>query len=260
MSEFNNIDCRTLSFSPELSSKSLRKAQLIFGEKVIKRIICFCLYIFGVRRIEISEAVKLPENTVRTMLKAISKDGFIAFFDRRKKEENRIGNHSDKSIKRKDIQITELQDSYQISINELDISISKKNKHQLKAMLLTFAENGLISKMYAGKLLNISSSHVGYLINNMSKNDLLCLIDKRQGQQQDYVFTPEIKSELILQFTSNAVLGKSTSGSTLANDMKERTQLDLSDRSIRMYISKMGLKNMDEKLRLMIEKKTLGNS
>ena len=258
MSEFNNIDCRTLSFSPELASKRLSKAQLIFGEKVIKRIICFCLYILGVRRIEISEAVKLPENTVRTMLKAISRDGFAAFFDRRKKEKNRIGNHSDKPVKRKDIQITELQDSYQISINELGISISKKNKHQLKAMLLTFAENGSISKTLAGKLLNISSSHVGYLINNMSKNDLLCLIDKRQGQQQDYVFTPEIKSELILQFASNAALGKPTSGSALANDLKERAQLDLSDRSIRMYISKLGLKNMGEKLRLMIEKKTSG--
>lgn len=260
MPEFNNVDCRALSFSPELSLKRLNKAQLIFGKKVIQRIICFCLYILGVRRIEISEAVKLPENTVRTMLKAISKDGFPAFFDRRKKEGNRIKNHSDKSIIRNGIQITELQDSYQISINKLDVSISKKNKYQLKAMLLTFAENGLISKTHAGKLLNISSSHVGYLINNMSENDLLCLIDQRQGQQQDYVFTPEIKSELILQFASNAVSGKPTSGSALSNDLKERTQLDLSDRSVRMYISKLGLKGMDKKLRLMIEKKTLGNS
>ena len=165
----------------------------------------------------------------------------------------------DKPVKRKDIQINEHQESYKFSINELDISIPKKNKHQLKALLLTFAENGLISKTYAGKLLDISSSHVGHLINRMSKNDLLCLIDKRRGQQQDYIFTNEIKSELILQLASNAILGKSTSGSTLANDLKERAQLDLSDRSIRMYISKLGLKGIDEKLRLMIEKKTLGN-
>lgn len=260
MNEFNNIDCRTLSFSPELSSKRFSKAQLIFGEKVIKRIVCYCLYILGVRRIDISEMVNLPENTVRTMLKVISKDGFAAFFDRRKKEENGIEKRFDKSMKKKDLQITELEDHYQITINELDISISKKNKHQLKAMLLTFAENGSISKTDTGKLLNISSSHVGYLINNMSKNDLLCLIDKRQGQQQGYVFTPELKSELILQFASNAASGKSTSGSALANDLKERTQLDFSERSVRMYISKLGLKGMGKKLRLMLEKKTLGNS
>ena len=127
-------------------------------------------------------------------------------------------------------------------------------------MFLTFTDNGLISKTHTGKLLNISSSHVGHLIKSLSENDLSCLLDKRRGQQKDHVFTPEIKSELILQFTSNAVSGKSTSGSALANDLKERTQLDLSDRSIRMYISKLGLKGMDKKLRSMIEKKTLGNS
>ena len=260
MSDFNKMDCRALSFSPELSSKRLSKAQLIFGEKVLNKIICFCLYILGVRRIDISEAVNLPENTVRTMVKSILRDGFAAFFDRRRKEENRFGNLSEKTVKRTGIQITELQDSYQISANELNISILKNNKEQLKAMLLTFTENGLISKTHAGKLLNISSSHVGLLIKSMSENDLLCLLDKRRGQQKDHVFTPEIKSELILQFTSNAVSGKSTSGTTLANDLKERTQLDLSERSIRMHISKLGLKDMDKKLRSMIEKKTLGNS
>ncbi len=260
MTDFNKMDCRGLSFSPELSSKRLSKAQLIFGEKVLNRIICFCLYILGVRRIDISKAVKIPENTVRTMLKSILKDGFSAFFDRRRKEENRFGNLSDKTVKRTGIQIAELQDSYQITTNELNISISKKNKDQLKAMLLTFTENGLISKTHTGKLLNISSSHVGYLIKSLSERDLSCLIDKRRGQQKDHVFTPEIKSELILQFTSNAVSGKSTSGATLANDLKERTQHDLSERSIRMYISKLGLKDMDKKLMSMIEKKTLGNN
>lgn len=260
MTNFNKIDCRKLSFSPELSSKRISKAQLIFGDKVLSRIICFCLYILGVRRNEISEVVKLPENTVRTMLRSISRDGFTAFFDRRRKEENRFGNLSDKQVKGKGIQITEFQNSYQISINELNISISKKNKDQLKAILLTFTKNGLISKTHTGKLLNMSSSHVGYLIRSITENDLLCLIDKRRGQQQDYVFTPEVKSELILQFLSNAVLGKSTSGSVLAGDLKERAQLDLSERSIRMYLSKLGLKKMDKKLRSMIEKKTLGNS
>ena len=81
MSNFNKIDCQALSFSPELSSKRLSKAQLIFGEKVLNRIICFCLYILGARRIDISKAARLPENTVRTVLKSILRDGFAAFFE-----------------------------------------------------------------------------------------------------------------------------------------------------------------------------------
>ena len=258
MDKFNKVNCQTLTFSPKLSSERLSKAQLIFGEKILQRIICFCLYLFGVRRTEISKAVGLPENTVRTMLKTISRDGFKAFFDRRKKEANRLCVQPDKPVTRKNFQITEFNENYQISINGLDVFVSKKNKHQLKAMLLTFVENGLISKTHAGKFLSISSAHVGLLVKMMSKNDLLCLIDKRKGQQQDYVFTPEIKSELILQYASNAVLGKPTSGAVLAADLKERTQIDLSDRSIRTYILKLGLKGVDQKLRQLVKKSSGG--
>ena len=248
MDEFKKIDCRFLSFSPDLSANRLSKAQLVFGEKVLKRIIVFCLYILGVRRTEISKVTKLPENTVRTMLKAISQDGFIAFFDRRKKQVGITGNVHVRPTKKKDIKINELNDKYQISINETDIFISKKNKHQFKAMLLTFAENGLISKTYAGKLLNISSSHVANLINNMSENDLICLIDKRRGQQKDYVFTPEVKSELIVQFAVNAATGKPTSSPVLTKDLEQRISHKLSERRIRFHINNLGLKDKAAKL------------
>ena len=260
MPEFDIIDCRFLSFSPDLSINRISKAKLVFGEKVLKRIICFCLYILGMKRVDIAEAIKLPENTVRTMLKTLTKDGFPALSDRRKTQAQQIAKHSNEQKSNQGIKLTEIQDSVLISINGLEMSVPKKNKQQLKAILLTFTSNGLISKTYATKLLNISPSHVGHLVKSLSENDLSCLLDKRRGQQKDHVFTPEIKSELILQYTTNAVSGKSTSGATLANDLKERAQLDLSDRSIRMYISKLGLKDMDKKLRSMIEKKTLGNS
>ena len=260
MSDFNKIDCQVLSFSPELSHNRISKAEFAFGNKMLKRIICFCLYILGVRRIEIAKAINLPENTVRTMLKTISVDGFEAFFDRRKKQENRMKPFPDTSVKSKGIQITELQDCFLISINGLDISVSKKNKQQLKAILLTFTENGLLAKAHTGMLLNISPSHVGHLLKSLTQSDLLFLTDKRRGQQQDLVFTPEIKSELILQYTTNAVSGKSTSGAVLASDLKERTEHDLSERSIRMWLSKLGLKDMDKKLMSMVEKKTMGNN
>ncbi|MDA3820670.1 MAG: hypothetical protein PF590_09450 [Candidatus Delongbacteria bacterium] len=258
MDSANKLDCQSLSFSSELSLKRLNKAQLIFGEKVLKRIIVFCLYVLGVRRNEISEVVKLPENTVRTMIKAISSDGVAAFFDRRKKNVNSSKSITDQQTDTKPIQINELHDGYKISICNKNIFVPHKNKDQLKAVLLTFAENRLISKTQAGKLLGVSSSHVGYLINDMSENDLSCLIDKRRGQQKDYVFTPEIKSELIVQFSINAAMGKSTSSSVLASDLEHRTTYKLSERGIRYHISNLGLKGKGAKLWELIGlKKTL---
>lgn len=258
MNKIDSIDCRNLSFSLDLSESRLNKAQLVFGEKVLKRIIVFSLYILGVRRTEISKTVKLPENTVRTMLKTISKNGIIALFNMRKKPLEITESSGNKPSARENIEISELNDQYQISINKIDIFILKKNKNQLKAMVLTFAENGLISKTYAGKLLNISSSHVGYLINDVAENDLSCLIDQRKGQKKDFVFTPEIKSELIVQFAINAATGKSTSSTVLAKDLEQRTSHELSQRSIRLHINNLGLKGKATQLwELVGLKKTL---
>lgn len=258
MNIIDTIDCRNLSFSLDLSENRLNKVRLIFGEKVLKRIIVFSLYILGVRRTEISQAVKLPENTVRTMLKTISKNGAIALLNRRQASLG-ITKDTDRepSIK-KNIEVSELNEQYQISINGTDIFIPKKNRYQFKAMILTFAENGLISKTHAGKLLKVSSSHVGYLINNVTENDLSCLIDQRKGQQKDFVFTPDIKSELIVQFAVNATIGRSTSSPVLAKDLEQRTSHALSQRSIRIHINSLGLKGKAAQLwELVGLKKTL---
>ena len=239
----NKIDCRDLIFSPDLSSNRLSKAKLIFGEKVLERMIVFCLYILGVQRSAISRAVGLPENTVRTMIKKILNNGFVAFVNRAGKEFNIFKNYNKKSASKADsAEIHELSDKYQITINQADIFISKSNRQQFKAILLTLAENGFVSNTEIGKLLDISSSHVGYLIKKVSENDLISLIDKRRGQQKDYVFTPEVKSELIVQFAVNAATGKSTSSPVLTNDLEQRTSYKLSERSIRYQINNLGLK------------------
>jgi len=265
MNKIYNIDCRNLSFSLDLSKNRQHKVRLIFGEKVLKRIIAFSLYVLGVRRTDISEVVKLPANTVRTMLKTICEHGPIALFDRRKTPPFAAGqvlrmvkDVGNKPPLKKRTEVNEVNDQYRISINGTDIFISKKNKLQLKAMILTFAESGLISKTDAGKLLKVSSSHVGYLINKVKENDLSCLIDQRKGQQKDFVFTPEIKSELIVQFAVNATTGRSTSSAVLAKDLEQRTSHELKQRSIRFHINSLGLKGKATQLRELVGlKKTL---
>ena len=100
--------------------------------------------------------------------------------------------------------------------------------------------------------LNCSSGNTDKLLHKIRTGDISCLIDKRKGQQKDYVFTPEIKSELILQFAANAATGKSTSSPVLADHLHQRTSLKLSERSIRFYISGLGLKGKTEHLRQLI--------
>ncbi|GAI78468.1 unnamed protein product, partial [marine sediment metagenome] len=87
---------------------------------------------------------------------------------------------------------------------------------------------------------------------DMQENDAGVLLDHRKGQQVDYKVTPGVKSELILQFAANAATGKSTSSSVLADGLKQRTSLQLSHRSIRYHIARLGLKGKTEQLRQLI--------
>jgi hypothetical protein len=242
-----------LDYSSVHRNNRLAKARNVLGPKLANRLIAFVLFLFGANRKEIAEYLETPFDTLLSFLTRVNKYGLSGFDDRRTKskqqpvlsnidltcsiKENQIGLHFGDSCK--------------------TIHIPKNNPLQLKAILLTFLDNGMINRKEAAGALACSRGNADMLLNKMRTGDISALIDKRKGQQKDYVFTPEIKSELIVQFYANAALGKPTSGLTLANDLKERTQIDLSQRSIRMHLSKLGIKGAAGKLQSMIDKKKL---
>jgi DNA-binding CsgD family transcriptional regulator len=244
--------CQELNFSQHLMAERLQRARLVLGDKIIKRILCYSLFILGVHRNKIADILQLPENTVRSMLKTIHKAGLPGFTDRRETTTKIEAIPVYQTDVKKDLQVYGQDENYHISINGCDIKVKKRNTMQFKVLLLSLTENGLLTKVQVGELLKISSPHVGYLCKKVSEGDILTLMDKRQGQQKDYVFTPEIKSELILQFAANAATGKSTSSSVLAGGLKQRTSLQLSHRSIRYHIAGLGLKGKSEALQKLI--------
>ena len=87
----------------------------------------------------------------------------------------------------------------------------------------------------------------------MRNPDRAVLLDDRQGQIQDYVFTPETKAEVIQQFSVNAAVKTKTSSKALAEDIKARCDLDLSPRTIRLHIEKLGLSKIRQTLPKLIE-------
>lgn len=244
-----------LDYSNIHSNNRLSQAEKALGKALVNRIIAFTLFLFGANRKDIAEYLRVPHNTLLSFFTRVNKFGLSGFDDRRthlRQPVDLIEGELTCSIVKENLLELRLRNTNKI------IHIPKDNALQFKTVLLTFLDNGLISRKDAATALNFSRGNTDKLLSKMRSDDVYGLIDKRQGQQQDYVFTPEVKSELILQFASNAALGKSISGFALANDLKERTQLELSERSIRMHISKLGLKGVSEKLRHMIEKKTSG--
>lgn len=241
MERMNRLDCRELKFNPELSKKRLKKAHLVIKFDILRKVLCFCLYLLGANRNDIGNFLDIPHNTVRSMLRTILRDGVCAFFDRRGRKTDDSEITPTPVSESKDVVINVNYEDQVIFINNAEISIPPGNKLQFKSIVLTLADNKLISKTEAGSLLGVTSSHVGYLCKNVKEHDINFLIDKRQGQRHDYVYTPELKSELILQFVVNASEGKKTSGQAIVSAIQERKQIVLSDRSVRHHVSRLGL-------------------
>ncbi len=239
------IDCQTIPFSEELQQQRMAQAQTILGNRVVKHIMCFVLYLFGVDRKSISDLLRTPPGTIRSIIRAILHDGLPALEDRRKSSSTFL------PLPEKILKVTVRTGEQSVIIDFGDageLTIPRQNTLQVKVILLTLLANNLITTREVAAVLGFSTVHTLNLANQLQADDVIALIDKRQGQQQEYRFTPEVKAELIQQFVLDIVsIGKS-SGKLLANHLQERCALVLSERSIRDHINKLGLSGIKKSL------------
>jgi transposase len=96
--------------------------------------------------------------------------------------------------------------------------------------------------------LGVTPTHTRNLARKLAEEDVAGLLDKRQGQQQEYRVTPEVKAELIQQFVLDIVQRGKTSGKQIAQHLAERCEIELSERTVRDHVRKLGLPQIAESL------------
>jgi len=244
------LDCQNFSFSQRLSSERLKKAHDIFGTKIIDRLLCFTLFLLGVDRASISKNLNIPPGSIRSIIRALFNGGISALEDRRYCASAFLPHKEEKTIS---VDVKRNANNFVVGFGSLELTIPRKNTIQAKTVLLTLVNNGLISVRVASETLDFSAEHIRILANRLKMEDTNAFLDKRQGQQKDYVFTQAIKSEIIQQFSANAAVKKKTSSSALAEDIKNRCGLELSPRTIRSYIDKSGLSKIKNTLPAIIK-------
>lgn len=254
------IDCQKLTFSNELSQQRINQFKTILGGKIINKIICFALFLLGVDRKTISEAINIPGGTIRSVIRAIRINGITGFEDRRKKCSSFLS--PPKSIEPEvSVSLEEENIIVNLGLSNQKLQVSRKNHLQAKNFLLTMLNNGLISVQKIATVLHLTPAHIYNLSKKLQEQDVQGLIDKRQGQKKDYKFSSEVKTEIVQQFAANAIIGESTSSRTIAKQLKHRCNLNLPDRSIRLHIEKIGLGRITKSLPGLVDslKKTKHN-
>jgi hypothetical protein len=114
---------------------------------------------------------------------------------------------------------------------------------------LSLLNADLLSTPEVATALGLSCGHCRELAGKLSSDDVVdALVDKRQGQQQDYRVGPEKKAEIIQQFAARAVTGQSTSSDVLAQVVNADSEMTLSPRTVRWHMEKLGLERIKKTL------------
>jgi len=238
-----------LSFSETHSKKRLAKAYEVFGRPVVRRLIAFVLFLLGAKREDIAHLLDMPVGTLFSVLTRVHHVGIDGFQDRRAGRTTSLphGTESPALV---------TVDSEAVSIEWSEgrrLRLPREDSHQCRVVLLSLLENRLVSSSQVSEALGISDRHVRLLRLKLRQEGAFSLTEKRRGQQKEYRIDAETKGEIIQQFVIDVITGKSASGERLAGELKERCEVDVSARTIRLHLNKLGLSGIKESLPALLE-------
>jgi deoxycytidylate deaminase len=253
------MDCQDIVFSQNQSQKRIEKALRIFPTKLLKNIFFFALYLLGARLNAIASLVEMPEQSGKTTISRVMRDGMPAFRDRRQ------------SAKAYELQPPPQEhqasvliegDCCAITFGNMNhrLEIPQSHRVHLRSVLLSLLQANLLSIHTVSSALGITVVHCRELSAKLVNNGVTeVLVDKRKGQKQDFRVDLSVKAELIQHFAARAVTGHSISSQALTDVINDSQKTTISPRTIRWHMSKLGLMKIKKTLPKLVEtlKKTL---
>ncbi|MBC8254433.1 MAG: helix-turn-helix domain-containing protein [Ardenticatenia bacterium] len=251
----------SLTFSQAHADKRVQAAAKTLGEVVVKRLLAFALFLMGARREDIARHLSIPLGTLFSLLTRIGQHGLPAIEDRRHRhsEFRAPPQPSTPPLKVASKKSAIVLD---FGVPGASVSIPRDHPLQTKVVLLTLLQSGVLDRSQVARLLGYSPTHVARMARQLAAGDVQALLDKRQGQPQDYRVTPQIKAELVQQFTVDLITRGQTSGEAIAAELEQRCQIIVPARTVRHHLARMGLATIRHSLPQLLAavKKTSGPS
>lgn len=241
------IDCQKLEFSPSLARARIEKVGRILGLGVLRRLLCFVLYLLGVNRRAVAEALEMPPDSAKSIIKAVERGGLPALEDRRRRTSTF---RTPPEPKAPEVKVRQ-EDPWMLVDFGMPgpvLRVPTADPLHVKVVLLSLLNSGLIAQKEVAQVLGYSREHTRNLAQKLQVEGVPALLDKRKGQTQDYRVGVEAKAELIQQFVLAAVGQGRSSGRGLSEDLQARCKLTIPERTVRHHLKKLGLSRIKESL------------
>lgn len=246
---------------PPMSSASSQRrrvqAAATLGAAATTRIVALALYLLGANLERLADFVGMPLDTIKALVKRTLRDGLPALEDRRSSKSAFLP--IDETARPLSCRLVFENDAFVVELDGVRrFMLLRRHPAHCRIVLLTLLDADLLEIGDVARALGLSRERTRKLRKKLVEGGVNAVLDKRAGQQQDYLFTPEVKSELVQQFALNAVSGRLTSGRAIAQDLDRRCEIELSERSVRLHLNKLGLARIADSLPelLKAEKKT----
>lgn len=229
----------SLSFSTTHSDKRVQAASQTLGDTVVRRVLAFALFLMGARREDIAQHLGLPLGTLLSLLTRITRDGLPALEDRRHGHAQFLPAVQAPAA----IHVAAKASGIVVDFGaqQQTVAIPAANVLQARVFLLTLLDNGVLDVSQVADLLGYSVSHTARLARQLAQGDVPALIDKRQGPQEDYRVTADIKAELIQQFAVDVIARGKTSGEAISRQLEARCHIRIPARTVRHHVARLGL-------------------
>ncbi len=212
------MDYQNLIFSPKQSQTRVEKASRLLSKHAVNKVLFFALYLLGARLNAIASLTEISEESGKTTIKRVLRDGIAAFQDRRQSAKTRELQSA--SEQKQQVSVLIQKGYCIITFGDIDhqLKIPQNHRVHLRSVLLSLLKANLLSINTVSSILGLTEAHCRDLSAKLQKDGVTkVLIDKRKGQKHDYRVDLSVKAELIQIFAARAVTGHSVSSQTLTD-------------------------------------------
>jgi len=250
------MDCQNMVFSPKHSQNRIEKALQVLPELVVKKILFFALYLLGARMNAIALLVDMSEESGKTTISRMLRDGIPALRDRRYSAKACGPLLPPSPPQEPQVSVT-TEDGFCVitfANSNQQLKILQSHRVHLKSVMLSLLQADLISIHTASTSLGITVAHCRDLSQKLLHEGVTeVLVDKRKGQKHDLRVNPQVKAELVQQFAARSIAGYSVSSQELTEIINDKQKTTVSPRTIRWHMNKLGLMDIKKTLPELVE-------
>ncbi len=229
------------------SQKRITKAINALGEGVVTRILAFASYLMGWPYEDIARNYGYSTPGLKSLVHQVISQGVERFVDQRRKDAWQPPSIEPEVI-RSEVELEKKEDGIVVHIQKVSLFLKEDDTLARKTMAMLLVDSGALTQKRAAELTGTKPLAVSKNYQAFKEKGVAALLDKREGQKQEYRFTPQVKGELIHGYSMKALENIRPSSSMLAQHLSEVFEQPFSRRSVSYHLSQTGLSLVGPKI------------